>query len=309
MYMFERGDGKDWMDLLFGTEIQIALSPTWQLVHELKLEGGNLSQWLIKAKQPLRLTWSLQVFTPPQSTHSPRILLSPDGCWPQCIHPNAMKICAEQGVSLAWLNRLDFAHDPPSALRQGPFYDQFPMADTGCLSVWAWGVSQTAHVLRALAPDAKIGVFGHSRGGKAALLCAARDRQIDAVISNNSGTGGAASFAVSRPGAESLHQLASVYPHWLSNEASDPDAQRKLREIDCMAAWASIAPRPVLILQSNEDVWANPAGTKFAFSALKAHWPGTSSLRLVERAGLHAMQASDWQEAAKFMRCKHAGWF
>jgi hypothetical protein len=293
------------MNTLFGAEIQLAPQLTWELAHELQMEGGGLSQWRIHAGLPVNLTWTLHVFTPARAATAPHILLSPDGCWPQCVNPAAMQACAEHGVSLAWFNRLEFAHDPPTELRQGSFYDRFPESETGCLSVWAWSISLTAQALRALMPTARIGVIGHSRGGKAALLCAARDSKIDAVISNNSGTGGAASLVVAGEGAESLHQLASTYPHWLSRKAGDPVVQLRLREIDCMSAWASIAPRPVLILQAVDDVWANPVGTQFAHTTLETYSPNASLCKLVERDGGHAMQAADWHQAAQFMLAIH----
>lgn len=304
----DRQLAQEWMNTLFGTEIQLVPQLTCQLAHELQMEGGVLSQWRIHAVQPIELTWTLHVFMPARVADAPRTLLSPDGCWPQCVNPSAMQACAAQGVSLAWFDRLEFAHDPPTGLRQGPFYDQLPDIDTGCLSVWAWSISLNAQALHSLTPTTKIGVIGHSRGGKAALLCAARDSRIDAVISNNSGTGGAASLAVVGEGAESLHDLVKVYPHWLSKAASDPVMQLRLRDIDCMAAWANIAPRPVLILQAREDAWAHPSGTKFAHEALKVYWPNASSFRLVERESAHAMQVADWQQASQFMRMPHPGW-
>ncbi len=37
------------------------------------------------------------------------------------VNPSAMQVCAAHGVALAWFNRLEFAHDPPTALRQPRF--------------------------------------------------------------------------------------------------------------------------------------------------------------------------------------------
>jgi dienelactone hydrolase len=302
-----KSPGETWMQALFGSAVASHPPLAYQLVHELPYQGGRLSQWQISAGDPVWLRWFLHVLSPARSEE--RILLSPDGCWPQCVNPEAMQQCIAQGVSLAWFDRLAFAHDPPSALRQGAFYEHFPQSASGCLSVWAWGLSLNAQVLREQMPDAKIGVIGHSRGGKAALLCGALDHRIDAVIANNSGTGGAASLAVSGAGAESLAQLASGFPHWLGLEAADPAIQTQLSEVDCMALWSRIAPRPVLILQAQQDAWANPLGTRHAYTHLKPHWSEGDALRLVEREGAHAMQTADWREAAMFMQQPHAGWF
>ncbi len=309
LQMSEKSPGKQWMQAIFGTAVSLHPPLAYQLVHELPYQGGRLAQWQISVGDPAWLRWTLFVLSPAASAPSGRrILLSPDGCWPHCVNPEAMQQCLAQDVTLAWFDRLAFAHDPPSALRQGAFYEQFPQSGSGCLSVWAWSLSLNAQVLREQMPDVKIGVIGHSRGGKAALLCAALDQKIDAVIANNSGTGGAASLVVVGEGAESLEQLASAFPHWLGSEAADPAVQARLREIDSMALWSRIAPRPLLVLQAQQDAWANPLGTRHAYMSLTSHWPEEGALTLVEREGVHAMQAADWHQAALFMRRSHRGW-
>lgn len=311
--MSEKSLGEQYLQALFGPSITLDPPLAYQLVHELALADGRLFQWQISAGHPVWLRWSLHVFLPTSQGADAlhfrrRVLLSPDGCWPHCVNREAMQQCKEQDVALAWFDRLAFAHDPPSALRQGAYYEQFLQSSAGCLSVWAWGISLTAQVLRELLSDAKIGVIGHSRGGKAALLCAALDTQIDAVVANNSGTGGAASLVVAGEGSESLAQLAHAFPHWLGAVAADLAVQARLREIDSMALWSRIAPRPMLILQAQQDAWANPLGTRHAVDCLKSDWPVGGSLSLVERQGTHTMLAADWHQAALFMRKPHRGW-
>lgn len=294
--------GLDWASLLFGAPIPDS-DVVCQLAHRASYATHDLTQWRLSLGQPAWLHWSVRMISPKVfAKHSERILLSPDGCWPHVVNMPAAQTCLAQGVALAWLDRLDFAHDPPNAQRQGAFYEQFPDTDSGCLNIWAWGLSLTAKALRLQMPEAKIGVIGHSRGGKAALLCAARDPQIDAVIANNSGTGGAASLRLAAEGAESLQALVSAFAHWFNAQAGDPAVQARLRVIDCTACWASIAPRPMLILQAQDDLWANPQGTRHAYLALQEHWPSNGTLRLIEREGGHPMLAQDWHQAALFMR-------
>lgn len=313
----DKESGQEWADSLFGASISLDESVSCRLAHRLLRPDGELSQWRLTLGKPAWLAWSLRMISPASEglsssgelwRQSKRILLSPDGCWPHVVNTGSAQACQAQGVALAWFDRLDFAHDPPSGRREGAFYEQFPDASSGCLSIWAWGLSLTAHALREQLPDAKIGVIGHSRGGKAALLCAARDKSIDAVIANNSGTGGAASLVVAGAGAESLQELANAFPHWLDTQAGDAAVQARLSEIDCMALWTHIAPRPLLILQAQQDAWANPLGTRHAHEVLKAHWSQRSSLALVERSGVHAMEVADWHQAARFMREPHHAW-
>jgi hypothetical protein len=305
---------QEWAKLLFGAPIAITESVTRQLVHRLSRPAYELSQWRLSVGAPSWLSWKVHLVSPlhedsTTSNHlwrdSKRVLLSPDACWPHVANMEAAHTCLAQGVALAWFDRLDFAHDPPSAERQGTFYEQFPDISSGCLSIWAWGLSLTAQALREQIPDSKIGVIGHSRGGKAALLCAALDQSIDAVIANNSGVGGAASLTAQGDGAECLQQLIEAYPHWFSKQAVEASAQSRITEIDCQPLWSRISPRPLLILQAEDDLWANPLGTRKTFISLTEQWKSSSAseaLALIERKGGHEMQTADWQQAAKFMR-------
>jgi hypothetical protein len=66
----------------------------------------------------------------------------------------------------------------------------------GKIGMWAYGISRVVDYLVLERNDIdtdKIALIGHSRLGKTALWCAAQDTRIAAVISNNSGYGGAAS--------------------------------------------------------------------------------------------------------------------
>jgi pimeloyl-ACP methyl ester carboxylesterase len=152
-----------------------------------------------------------------------------------------------------------------------------------------------------LAP--KIAVIGHSRGGKAAVAAALWDPRIQALVSHNSGTGGVSRHHPNHPGAEGLADLAQRYPHWLS-----PLVQGLQHQALCVQNnWPAdglhaLAPRGLCILQAEDDLWANPAGSRAMFEQLQPAWQAAPErLRWHSRTGGHAMTALDWQRAAEFL--------
>jgi len=193
------------------------------------------------------------------------------------------------------------------------------------IAAWAWGFSRMIdHLVTDPDIDAKrIAVVGHSRNGKTALLAAAMDERIALAIPTQAGCGGTApcrvapalaeSKANNRPTAETVAVINKSFPHWFcGNFKQFNDAPERL-PFDQHALMALCAPRPLLISNATEDLWANPAGQ---FDMVRAADPvyqlvagsgcaaktmpeiGTlvdSKLGYYIRTGPHSMTSSDWK--------------
>ncbi|MBW8883473.1 MAG: acetylxylan esterase [Planctomycetia bacterium] len=214
--------------------------------------------------------------------------------------------------------------------------------DAGTIMLWAWGFHRVVDYVERGAGGAvdpnRIAVVGHSRNGKTALLAGAFDERIAVTIPLQSGCGGAAPSRTTDTRAESVRQINTSFPHWFDGNfkrfqdplPSPSDANGKTvaprREIinqfsqntnrlpfDQHCLIALCAPRPVLLPNAEEDLWANPNGQlemlKLATPVYRLLGsPGladgatpainkliNSPLGYFLRPGKHAMTRPDWE--------------
>jgi dienelactone hydrolase len=190
---------------------------------------------------------------------------------------------------------------------------------------WSWGFSRMLDYLQTVPEiDAKrVAVVGHSRNGKTALLAAAMDERVALAIPSQAGCGGTAPSRASadlvkpnangRPTAETVPVINKAFPHWFCGNFKAFDAAVEKLPFDQHELVALCAPRPVLLSNAEDDLWANPSG-QFAMlkaaapvyalfgetPALPAERPPLNQL-LNERLGYfirpgkHAMTTPDWK--------------
>ena len=275
------------------------------LVHTLTSPTHRLEIWQVDLMEPLEMTWHLTLHQPLTSgDRGVAVLLSPDGCWPHVVNAAAMAAVTAQGVCLAHFDRLLFAHDRPDAQPGGTVHARWPKRPFSALSAWAWGLLANAQALRQIQSDKafKLGIMGHSRGGKAALLAGALAPDVALAVAHNTGCAGAASFQFNDGHSETLTALQAQFPHWLSPGCKRSPVRAQIEALDNRALLECLTGRHLCVMQADDDLWANPQGTRHAVARLQSHWDALglgAKLHHFTRDGGHALTALDWSRAAQ----------
>ncbi|MBR7101678.1 MAG: hypothetical protein IKC74_05260 [Clostridia bacterium] len=186
--------------------------------------------------------------------------------------------------------------------------------DTTCgkIGIWAWTnmrLVDYALTLPSTDPD-NIGVMGHSRLGKTALVTGMLDTRIKFVFSNAAGCSGD-SLCIGNSGhergsdkfatGELISDITTTFPFWFCKNYSKY-AERNVSDIfDQHYLLGSIAPRYVLIGSCSEDHWADPLSQQLCVLAASEAW---------DREGLCGLQEYDKiVEPGEALLDGHVGFF
>jgi hypothetical protein len=189
---------------------------------------------------------------------------SESSAWP-------VSLIVSRGYAVATVYDGDIAPDHPNNEKEGVFTlfakpgsaatdDARAPDEWGTIAAWAWGLSRIADYLETDSGIDKYRmiVIGHSRLGKAALWAGAQDARFAAVISNDSGEGGAA-IARRKFGERTTH-LNTAFPHWYARNYRKYNDREEDLPVDSNELLSLIAPRPLYVASASEDLWADPKG-------------------------------------------------
>jgi hypothetical protein len=188
----------------------------------------------------------------------------------------------------------------------------------GALAAWGWANSRIMdYLVTDEQVDAKrVILTGHSRLGKAALWGAANDKRFAAIVSNNSGEGGAA--LARRNFGEDVKRINRAFPHWFIDKFKEYSLAVDQLPVDQHMLLATMAPRPLYVASAVEDAWADPKGeflsawhasAAYALYVKKgipsAIMPPVNSpigkyVRYHIRTGKHDVTLYDWQQYINF---------
>lgn len=185
--------------------------------------------------------------------------------------------------------------------------DIYPGIDFPVLARWAWAGSRAIDYLYTLpeVDKAKIGITGHSRNGKMALLAAAFDERIAAVVpsSGNSGEGDPWRFTTEPFANESIELLTGGQSHWFHPRLRFFSGREDKLPVDQNTLMALIAPRGLMLYTGYAESASNPVGFEQAYrDALRVYrfLGKEENVWLHLRAGEHGTTAGDIEQFCDF---------
>ncbi|GAB2586126.1 acetylxylan esterase [Spirosoma areae] len=227
----------------------------------------------------------------------------------------------KRGYALATAYYGDIEPDHPQGWRSGirsVLGDTTRANNWGAIGAWAWGMSRIVDYLQTdrAVNSRRVIAIGHSRIGKAAVWAGAQDERFAAVISNESGEGGA---ALSRRWyGETVERINTSFPHWFCGRYKTYNKRVADLPIDQHELLALIAPRPLYVASAEGDQWSDPKGeflgalqaesvyALFGKTGIgKVDFPGVNqpvgqTVRYHNRTGKHDVMDYDWDQYLKF---------
>lgn len=245
------------------------------------------------------------------------VVLTGDACYAH-MESDVIGEALKRGYIAARFNRLELANDVQGS-REGGLHNVYPNIRFTDIGAWAWGYSVCMDVFEKLpfVDATEVGVTGHSRGGKTAMLAAVIDERIKYTCPNNSGCHGAVSYrtVVTDQGdikrrSERLGDMLDAFPTWMGDALTDYRDREQDLPYDMHYFGALVAPRYYFQCEGMQDYWINPIGAWQNFMAVKECFKYLGCEEHAAawfRPGGHRHKLPDYIEFLNFMDRARAG--
>lgn len=188
------------------------------------------------------------------------------------------------------------------------FIEVYPEYDFSCLARWAWAGMRAVDYLYTLpeVDKTKIGISGHSRNGKQALLAAAFDERIGAVIPSSGNTGECDPWRYTTDpfNNETIEQITGNFPHWFHPRLRFFAGREQKLPVDQNMLMALVAPRGLLMYAAFSETQGNSFGFEQGYRSVKRVYSflgHPEKVGLYLRAGEHPTTAGDIENYVDFL--------
>ena len=188
------------------------------------------------------------------------------------------------------------------------YIEVYPEYDFSCLARWAWSASRAVDYLVTLpeVDKGKIGLAGHSRYGKQALLAAAFDDRIAAVIPSSGNTGECDPWRYTTDMFvnESLEKITADFPHWFHPRLRLFAGREDKLPVDQNMLAALVAPRGLMMYSGYGESEGNPFGYEQAYRSVERVYEllgHKENLWLDLRDGEHPPAVADAEKFIDFL--------
>ncbi len=269
------------------------------LPENLELVGEHL----YLTTHPLELSFNIRLYLPLGQPGPFPVIIDGDDC-ERFLSNGFIHTAIRRGYALALYNRTEVVPDHPGPRDYG-LYSAIPGGDYGALAAWAWSYHRVVDYLltRPEIDPGRIGVTGHSRGGKTALLAGATDERIAFTHASCSGLCGAATLRDPDEGGEQLARITDEFDYWFTPRLQEFAGREDELPIDQHMLKACIAPRALLTTEARGDIWASPRATRRTFEAAREAYQllgAEKNIGICYRDGSHAIKLEDWTAMLDF---------
>jgi dienelactone hydrolase len=207
-----------------------------------------------------------------------------------------------QAVRRGYIGLTYFAMSPPLGWDDDSdaFAEVYPDYDFSCLARWAWSAMRAVDYLYTLPEVDKrmIGITGHSRMGKQALIAAAFDERITAAVpaSGNTGEDDPWRYTTDMFNVEPLQQITGENPHWFHPRLRFFAGRENKLPVDQNMLAALVAPRGLLMTASYSEGDGNPLGFEQQYRSVRKVYQflgKEQNLGLALRGGFHDTAPED----------------